>query len=191
MITVPGNEILSTIEPDVLEAYLRKKGWHERGRLYDNAGAIWRRRDESSNEDLEILLPLKKSLGDYAIRIGDALKTLEVVEKRSQLDILSDLLTNVTNVEIQAIVTDIQVSNSSGTVTLIGIVMGNFRKINIELDEPEYTLAIKAYQERLSVVCSGDLIKEGSYFVLKNLHNFVLVGTHYDLATNVTRSTQC
>lgn len=45
---------------------------------------------------------------------------------------------------------------------------GKLRKIGVSLTEPEYTLAIKAYQELLPVVCTGDLIKEHGSFVLKN-----------------------
>jgi hypothetical protein len=34
--------------------------------------------------------------------------------------------------------------------------------------------AIKAYQERLPVICTGDLIKEGNTFVLKKPRHFAL-----------------
>ncbi|EDX73551.1 hypothetical protein MC7420_3725 [Coleofasciculus chthonoplastes PCC 7420] len=44
----------------------------------------------------------------------------------------------------------------------------------MELFNHEYILAIKAYQERLPIVCTGDLVKEDSGFVLKNIHNFAL-----------------
>jgi hypothetical protein len=92
----------------------------------------------------------------------------------TQLDILSELLTKVPNIEIQGMVTKLQESDSIGTVTLLGVVVGKLRKINVELNEPEYSEAIKAYQERLPVVCTGDLIKEGNTFVLKNPRHFAL-----------------
>jgi hypothetical protein len=44
-------------------------------------GAIWRLKNEEDGDGLEILQPLKTSLADYAARISDAIKTLEVVEK--------------------------------------------------------------------------------------------------------------
>jgi hypothetical protein len=144
------------------------------GRVYDDAGAIWRLKTEEDGDELEILQPLKTSLADYAARISDAIKTLEVVEKRSQLDILSELLTKVPNIEIQGMVTRLQESDSIGTVTLMGVVVGKLRKINVELNETEYSEAIEAYQERLPVVCTGELIKEGNTFVLKNPRHFVL-----------------
>jgi hypothetical protein len=172
-VTVRDREILSSIEPEELAAHLRASGWHFLGRVYDDAGAIWRLKNPEGDEK-EILQPLKTSLADYAARISDAIKTLEVVEKRSQLDILSELLTKVPNIEIQGMVTKLQESDSIGTVTLLGVVVGKLRKINVELPEPEYSEAIKAYQERLPVACTGDLIKEGNTFVLKNPRHFAL-----------------
>jgi hypothetical protein len=75
--------------------------------------AIWRLKNSSGDEE-EILQPLKTSLADYAARISDAIKTLEVVEKRSQLDILSELLTKVPNIEIQGMVTKLQIDLFAG-----------------------------------------------------------------------------
>jgi hypothetical protein len=172
-VTVRDREILSSIEPEELAAHLRASGWHFLGRVYDDAGAIWRLKNPLYDEE-EILQPLKTSLADYATRISDAIKTLEVVEKRSQLDILSELLTKVPNIEIQGMVTRLPQTDAKGTVTLLGVVVGKLRKINVELNEPEYSEAIKAYQDRLPVVCTGDLIKEGNTFVLKNPHHFAL-----------------
>ncbi|WP_238360906.1 hypothetical protein [Iningainema tapete] len=100
-VTIRDCQILKTIEPEVLQVHLQERGWHESGRIYDNAGAIWRLKKDSSNE-LEILLPLQQNLGDYAARVSDILKTLEIVENRSQIEILSEFITNapnITNVE--------------------------------------------------------------------------------------------
>ena len=173
-VTVRDSEILSTIEPQELAVHLSASGWRFKGNVYDDAGAIWRLKNQEDGDELEILQPLKTSLADYAARISDAIKTLEVVEKRSQLDILSELLTQVSNIEIQGMVTRLPQSDLIGTVTLLGVVVGKLRKINVELHEPEYSEAIKAYQERLPVVCTGDLIKEGNTFMLKNPRHFAL-----------------
>jgi hypothetical protein len=174
-VTVRDREILSSIEPEELAAHLRASGWHFLGRVYDDAGAIWRLKNPSaSGDEEEILQPLKTSLADYAARISDAIKTLEVVEKRSQLDILNELLTKVPNIKIQGMVTRLPQTDAKGTVTLLGVVVGKLRKIHVELPEPEYSEAIEAYQERLPVVCTGDLIKEGNTFVLENPRHFAL-----------------
>ncbi len=40
--------------------------------------------------------------------------------------------------------------------------------------DQDYILAIKAYQERLPVLCTGDLIKEDHKFILKKTRQFSL-----------------
>ncbi|MFB2976266.1 hypothetical protein [Microseira sp. BLCC-F43] len=180
-VTLRDSDILKTIDPKVLETHLKAFGWHEQGRIYNGAGAIWRLKNGSVDDEFEILLPLIKSLGDYGERIADAISTLEIVEKRSKLEILSDLLTKASNVEIQGIVVEIQNYDATGTVTLMGIVVmrgivvGKLQRIKVELKQPEYTLAIKAYQERLPVICTGDLVKEGSFFVVNKPGQFALI----------------
>lgn len=170
-VTVRDSEILKSIEPGVLVSHLRTKGWYEKARIYDNDGAVWRLKDNSGDEE-EILLPIKQNLGDYAARISDVLKTLERVENRSQLEILSDLITFVSHIEIPGMVSEVDWIDPMGTVTLMGVVLDKLWRIYIDLGEPEYTQAFKAYQERLPVICTGDLIKEGNYLVLKNIRNF-------------------
>ncbi|BAZ12931.1 hypothetical protein NIES4071_47650 [Calothrix sp. NIES-4071] len=62
----------------------------------------------------------------------------------------------------------------SGQVTLFGIVFDKLRKINVLLADDEYVLAIKAYQERLPILCLGDLVKVDEVFTLQNLQKFEL-----------------
>lgn len=169
-VIVRDSQILKTIEPNVLKEHLQERGWYEDSPFLDNA-TIWLWKNGEKDE-YEILLPLKQSLGDYAARMSEALKTLEVVEGRSQLDILRDLLTSLPNIAIQGIVTKVEVENNQ--VTVMGVVAGKLRKIRVDLDGPEYDLAVKAYQERVPVVVTGDFIKEGDAFVLKNPRNFGL-----------------
>lgn len=38
------------------------------------------------------------------------------------------------------------------------------------LVDQNYILAIKAYQERLPIRCTGDLVKEANHFILINPH---------------------
>lgn len=170
-VTVRDSEILKTIEPGVLASHLRTQGWYEKARIYDNDGAVWRLKNNLGDEE-EILFPLNQNLGDYVARISDVLKTLERVENRSQLEILSNLITFVSHIEIPGMVSEVNWIDSRGTVTLMGVVLDKLRRIYIELGEPEYAQALKAYQERLPVICKGDLIKEGNSFVLKNIRHF-------------------
>jgi hypothetical protein len=173
-VTIRDSQILKTVKPDVLQAHLRNTGWHETGRIYNDSGAIWRLKKDSLNE-YEILLPLQQNLGDYAARISDAIKTLQEVESRSQIDILSELITNYPNLTIKGVVIQIKTPNSDtliAEITLLGIVFDKMQEIKIELASHNYISAVKAYQERLPVVCTGDLIKENNLFILKNPRDF-------------------
>ncbi len=175
-VTIRDKEILKTVNPKVLEEHLIAKGWYEHGRIYNNAGAIWRLKQDAEDE-FEILLPLSQTIGDYAARISDAIKILEEVENRSQLDILSKLITTAPNSCIQGVVMQIDSPNSdqlSGQFSLLGVVIDKLQRIQTELFDRDYILAIKAYQERLPVLCWGDLIKENNTFILKNSHNFTI-----------------
>jgi hypothetical protein len=174
-VTVKDNETLKTIELNQLRNYLQTHGWHEDQPFLDNA-TLWHK-PAREGEDFEILLPNKQTLGDYAARIREAIQILENVENRPQFEILSELLTAITNTTIQGIVMQIHTPNAdnfSGEITLIGVIADQLRKIQTELADKDYILAIKAYQERLPILCTGDLIKENNTFTLKNPHNLTL-----------------
>lgn len=62
-------------------------------------------------------------------------------------------------------------------MNLIGLPISDIdklRPIYTELTDHDYIIALKAYQERLPVYCTGDLIKENGTFILKNAHQFIL-----------------
>lgn len=65
-------------------------------------------------------------------------------------------------------------ANLSGEITLLGIFVNKLCPIHTELADRDYILALKAYQERLPIYCTGDLIKENGIFILKNPHHFRL-----------------
>ncbi|MEC4819298.1 MAG: hypothetical protein SAK29_39415, partial [Scytonema sp. PMC 1069.18] len=76
---------------------------------------------------------------------------------------------------IQGFVTQIATPHEdklSGEITVICPVFDKLRKIKTELKDHNYILAIKAYQERLPIVCMGDLVKQNNIFVLKNPRDF-------------------
>lgn len=174
-VTVKDAEILKTIEPQQLKNYLQTRGWYEDRPFLENA-TIWYQK-EAAKGGYEILFPLRQNLGDYAARISEAIQILEIVEKRSQLEILSDLITNLPEITISGFVTQIMAPNSdtlSGEVIVIGTILEKLRQIKIELADNEYILAIKAYQERLPVVFTGDLMKENNFFKMKNISHFKL-----------------
>ncbi|MEQ8752185.1 MAG: hypothetical protein RID09_01545 [Coleofasciculus sp. G1-WW12-02] len=55
-------------------------------------------------------MPLKSNLGDYVTLIGEAIETLAIVENRSQVEILSELLSDGKTITLQGVVRSRQVS---------------------------------------------------------------------------------
>ena len=155
---VCDNDILKSLDPRQVAAYLQSKGWHERTRIPAQVSS-WTR-DTFSEDKLKIYLPLNQDFDDYPRRMYEVMEILEKAENRSQLDILSDLITVANNIEIQGLVTQVQASAEvkSGNITILGVVVDKLLKIHIQLSEPEYNLALKAYSERLPIICTGDLI---------------------------------
>ncbi|MEG4172721.1 MULTISPECIES: hypothetical protein [unclassified Microcoleus] len=156
-----------------METYLQINGWHKTRHFFE--GFIWYKKNDTGQEG-EVLVSPHKEFADFAEVMCQNLKALEVVENRSQLDIISDLITSLPNVEIPGWINKVHGEESAiGKITLMGFVVGKLRKINLELSGSDYHLAVKAYEERSPVTCFGDLIKENDCFVLKNPRDFVLV----------------
>jgi hypothetical protein len=166
-------DILKQLQPQQVETYLQTNGWHQHSRVF-NKVSIWIR--ETYPEDkLKIQLPIDQSFDDYPLRMYEIMETLEKAENRSQVDILGELLTTVPNITLQGIVIQINTPNAdklSGEILILGVVFDKLRRITTELVDHEYILAIKAYQERLPIICTGDLVKENNSFILKNSKNF-------------------
>ena len=59
-----------------------------------------------------------------------------------------------------------------GEIQLFGVVFDKLRHIKTILENHDYILAIKAYQQRSPILCTGDLVKEKDHFILQNSHNF-------------------
>ena len=160
------------IAPEQLGAYLQANGWSKDGYFLDNATVWHLPKDEG--EEFEILLPLKTSLGDYETRIREAILTLAEVEKRNPLELLKDLMVSASNIQLQGMVIALAEDESKVKVNTLGVVLGKLRQVEIELDKSEADLAIKAYRERLPIICQGDLIKEGDRFIVNNPQKFAL-----------------
>ena len=89
-VSVRDAATLSALRPLEVVSYLRSTGWSKAAEQ-PNRVSIWLFRD-AAGEEFEIALPLSHSFRDFALRMGDALRTLEAVENRSQMEILRDLL---------------------------------------------------------------------------------------------------
>lgn len=84
-------ELLQSLRPMDISHYLRVNGWKHIEDI-ESKGAVWRWHNQAG-EQAEILLPLDKSLSDFANRMADLLHTLEAVEQRSRQMIINDLFT--------------------------------------------------------------------------------------------------
>jgi len=174
-VTIKDIELLKNLQPQQISYYLESKGWKQSQKIGDRA-IIW----TSGNlnpETPQIVLPLNCKLPDFPVSMNLMLETLEAIENRSKMEILAELITGLPNTTIQGVVMQIHTPNAdelSGEITLLGVIADKLRKIQTELTDKDYILAIKAYQERLPFLCTGDLIKENQTFTLKNPRNFTL-----------------
>lgn len=174
-VTIKDIELLKNLQPQQISHYLEAKGWKQVQKI-DSRAIIWTSSDIKP-EAIQIVLPLNSALPDFPVSMNLMLETLEIIEKRSQLEILADLVTEIPNTTIQGIAIQIHTPNAdklSGEITLLGVIADKLQKIQTSLADKDYILAIKAYQERLPVFCTGDLIKENQVFILKNSRNFTL-----------------
>jgi hypothetical protein len=82
---------LRGLKPLEIAAYLRARGWHKEADLDGKASTwLWR---EAEGEEIDVMLPLKRELADYVLRMGELLGAIANVERRSQLEVLQDVLT--------------------------------------------------------------------------------------------------
>ena len=104
---------VAALRPTEVTAYLRASGWNEQQRR--DTWAVW-----TKDDDIEIIVPLSRELQDFALRMGDVLRTLSMIEQRSELAIFVDLTT------ISADVIRVRASepeSADGTVSLVEGVM--------------------------------------------------------------------
>jgi hypothetical protein len=86
--TVHDAAVLAAIRPLELASYLRSSGWTQQTWVPDRF-AVWTKSD-GEGDGFEVLLPLSR-YKDFGTRIADLLRTLELAESRSQLEIIADL----------------------------------------------------------------------------------------------------
>lgn len=101
-------DAVAALRPLEVAAYLRATGWSHG----ENQGtfSVWTR-----DNGLEVIVPMSRDLRDFALRMGDILRTLEALEGRSQLDIYADLTTTSSDViRVRAH----EQESADGTVTL-------------------------------------------------------------------------
>jgi hypothetical protein len=87
-----GSDALNALKPLEVASYLRVHGWHQAADL-NGKGSVWLLPAEEGREEADITLPLQRDLGDFTLRMGEVLRTLQLVEQRGESAILLDLMT--------------------------------------------------------------------------------------------------
>lgn len=97
---------MATLRPLEVASYLRTSGWQQ-VEFREGQYAVWTR-----GEAFEVLLPLRATLSDFALRMGDLLGTVSHAEERSQMEVLSDLLVTGSDV-LRVRITDDDLADGS------------------------------------------------------------------------------
>jgi hypothetical protein len=108
--TIRDIDVLKSINPLEVASYLRTQGWQQKSQMKDIA-SIWVL-EVSQGENVEILLPLKPDFRDFPARMSEVLQTIEIVEQRSQTEILNNLKTPLAEI-IQISVNHSEIINGS------------------------------------------------------------------------------
>jgi hypothetical protein len=85
---VTDSKVLSSLEPEVIAGYLQRTGWSDAGQRRTHQ--VWARM--LSDGIATVVVPNDRGFADYPIRMTELLTTLAVVEDRSQLAVLADLV---------------------------------------------------------------------------------------------------
>ncbi len=87
-VDITDRKALSALSPTAVSAYLRAHGWS--AVESDTSFAVFERLEGEETLGLEV--PLRTSAGDYERRLAELLHNLELIERRSQLEIYRDII---------------------------------------------------------------------------------------------------
>ncbi len=162
---------LAAVPSRRLAAWLEATGW-TLVRIDPDRAAYYERPSPEA-EPFEALVPLRESLRDYHLRVGELLVELAAIEGRPVRAVLDDVLAGPfaprPDVEVEGMVVQISRENptAGGTITLAAVVDGAVRRIRLELGVAEYPLAIRAHTEGTRLYCEGEPVREGRGFLLR------------------------
>jgi hypothetical protein len=89
-VRIIDRDALAGVAAVALRDYLDGLGWRQVETIANKAAVYVGH--GSAGERLEILAPLREDVGDYALRMADAVQTLAEAQGRSELDVLDDLM---------------------------------------------------------------------------------------------------
>lgn len=108
--TIRDIDVLKSINPLEVASYLETQGWKEQRQINDIA-SVWTL-ELAQGDNVEILLPLNPEFRDFSARMREVLQNLEIVENRSQLEIITNLKTPLAEI-IQISVNHSEIINGS------------------------------------------------------------------------------
>lgn len=79
---------VAALRAEDLQHHLQSRGWQPDLDASTELATVYRLPTEP---DAEILVPNRRDIGDYVLRMADAASTLAVVEQRSIWEVLADL----------------------------------------------------------------------------------------------------
>lgn len=83
-------DILKSLSPIDLSAYLRNRQWRREGETPNELAQYWSHTLESG-DSVDVLIPTDRTVRDFSRRMMETLQTLQQIEGRSQLAILTDI----------------------------------------------------------------------------------------------------
>ena len=97
-VTIKDRDALQSITVKQLQTYLENNGWMKKQDISNSSasgertvvGEVWSQ-DIGPTARSALVVPAKETLGDYVIRLSEAIMELERVECRSQLEIFVDI----------------------------------------------------------------------------------------------------
>jgi hypothetical protein len=115
-VRITDRRVLESVQPLEVATYLRSAGWALAGRIGD-AAWVWKQADET------VAVPENTEFADYARRLAELLDTLSQREQRSELEILRDLTTSMSDVVRLRVMSAVAADGSVGLeegVTIVG-----------------------------------------------------------------------
>jgi hypothetical protein len=175
-INIRDPEAVKAILPAGAALYLRSRGWQQ-VKAEPWRASTWALTKDG--EEFEALLLTNVELRDYALRMGELLKVLAVVEKRSPEQVAADLLAISSDVlrerepleefELRGPVVKLERAEggAAGRVTMMGLVEGRQARVTVQLPEAQYTIAVDAHRQGQTIRTTGTLQREGRGLVLR------------------------
>lgn len=82
---------LGAVRPVEVAAYLQAKGWTRRSSFNESKASLWLA--PAGRGDVDVLLPVRETVADYDLRIGELLRGIAQVEGRSPGEVMRDVAT--------------------------------------------------------------------------------------------------